>query len=133
MAGATKSSPAPASFAEGMNGVVQAITATMTAPDAAPHLALLQQLLQASVGSLHAGGPKPGGAQAPAGQGGPPGGAPPGGPPGPPMGGGGTNIQQLMGQGGQPPSAGPGGGPSPSGMSADDMRRAMAASAGTAG
>jgi hypothetical protein len=113
-----------------MNGVVAAISATMTAPDSGPHLALLQQLLQAAVGQLQKvqnPGPPPGAGGPPGGM--PPGGAPPGGmPPG-----GGTNIGQLMGGAPSGPSAGVGGGPSPSGISADDMRRMVASNAGTPG
>lgn len=129
MASAAKGSAAPSSVQEGLAGIAHAITATMTAPDAGPHLQLLEQLQKAVVGAIQ--GPPPGKAGPPAG--GPPGaaGAPPGGPPG--MAGGGTNIQQLMGgaQGG--PSAGAAGGPTQSGMSSDDLRRAQAAMAGTAG
>jgi hypothetical protein len=127
----TKGSQAPSSVAEGMNGIVSAIAATLTAPDAGPHIAFLQQLLQAAVGQIQK-------ANQPQGQGGPPGGAPPGGPPGaggPPGGGppqgGGTNIGQLMGGGGGPP-AGPSG-PSQSGASSEDIRRMVGAQAGTPG
>jgi hypothetical protein len=119
---ATKGTPAPASFAEGANGIVMAITAAMTAPDSGPHLPLLEQMLKAMVGTIQGGA----GAQQQ---------------PKPPMGGGGTNLGQLQGQPGMPPSAGPGapqspattGGAmgSPSGVSADDMRRAMAAQGAT--
>jgi hypothetical protein len=122
----TKGSGAPSSFAEGMNGIVTAISATMTAPDAGPHLPLLEQLLKAAVGQIQK-------AQNPQPQ---PGAPPPGGPPGAPGGmppGGGTNIGQLMGGGGPSgPSAGVGGGPSPSGASADDIRRMVASGAGNA-
>jgi hypothetical protein len=99
-----------------MNGIVQAISATMTAPDAGPHLKFLQGLLQATVGQLQQGNaPKPQGQ--------------PGQPPGP----GGTNINQLMGGQPQPPSAGPQGGPTQTGASADDIRRMVGANAGTPG
>lgn len=107
-----------------MNAVAMAITACMTAPDAGPHLPLLQQLQQAVIGELQGGGKSQPGAK-PAG----PPGAPPGGAPAP---GGVGGINGLMGQppsgpagagGGQPM---PGGGPSQSGISADDLRRAMA-------
>lgn len=114
-------------MAEGLAGIAHAITATMTAPDAGPHLQLLEALNKAVIGAIQ--GP-------PAGKTGAPGQAAPGGQPGGAPGGmgGGTNIQQLMGGGGpQPPSAGAGGGPSPTGMSADDLRRGQAAMAGTAG
>ena len=120
MAGATKGTAAPASFAEGANGIVMAITAAMTAPDAAPHLPLLEQLLKAVVGTIQGGAKPPGGA---------------------PQQGGGMNLGQLQGGPQMPPSAGPGapqsaattGGAagSPSGISADDMRRAMAAQGAT--
>lgn len=124
MAG-TKGSGAPASIAEGMNGIVQAISAAMTAPDAGPHLPVLEQMLKAAVGSIQKQNAPQGGAP----PGGPPGGPPPGGPPGAPPGG----INGLMGGPPQGPSAGPQGGPSPSGASADDIRRMIGASAGTAG
>ena len=113
----SKGAPAPSSFAEGANGIVMAITATMTAPDAGPHLPLLESLLKAVVGQIQ-------GAQ---------GGAPQ--QPKPPMQGGGMNLNQLQGQPPSPPTAGPGGpgsaggppsGMSPSGASADDIRRMMA-------
>ena len=71
-----KGGGAPSSFAEGMQGILAAITATMTAPDAAAHVPLLMDMQKAILGALHStGGGKPGGAPAP-------GGAPPGGPPG---------------------------------------------------
>lgn len=133
MAAPAKGSGAPSSVAEGLHNIAMAISSTMTAPDAGPHLQLLEALQKAVVGAIQ--GPPPG-------QGGKPGGPPgAGGPPPGGMAGGGTNIQQLMGGGAggpQPPSAGPtppgaSGGPSPSGMSADDLRRAQAAMAGTAG
>ena len=114
---AKATSAGPASLDEGLNGIVSAISAAMTAPDVAGQQGqALMQLLQATIGikKMGAGGGKPAG---------PPGGAPPG---GPPPGGGGTNIAQLMGGAPQPPSAGAGGGPSPTGMSADDMRQAVA-------
>jgi hypothetical protein len=118
---------APASVAEGLNGVVSAISACLTAPDAGPHIAFLQQLLQATVGQIQKGNQPQGGQKPP---GGPPGaGGPPGGPPP----GGGTNINQLMGGGASGGSAGSGGGPSPSGVSSEDMRRMVGAQAGTAG
>ena len=119
----SKGNQGPSSVEEGMNGVIHAITATMTAPDAAPHLPFLQQLMQASVGQLQkirqpaaAPGGRPGG--------------PPGGPPGMPPGGG-MNLGALQGAPPGGPSAGAGGGPSPSGASAEDIRRMMGAQAGT--
>jgi hypothetical protein len=115
---AKATSAGPASLDEGLNGIVSAISAAMTAPDVAGQQGqALMQLLQATIGikKMGAGGGKPGG---------PPGGAPPGG--APPMGGGGTNLNQLMGGAPSGPSAGAGGGPSPTGMSADDMRQAVA-------
>ena len=129
---AGKGSSAPESVAAGLQQIGAAIQATMMAPDAAPHLALLEQLLKAVVGAAQQGHGAPGGAKPP---GAPPGGAPPGpgGPGGPPSGpppGGGTNIGQLMGGGAQGPSAEVSGqGPTQSGISADDLRRAMAAQA----
>ncbi len=122
-------SQAPASVAEGLNGVVQAISACLTAPDAGPHIAFLQQLLQATVGQIQKGNQPQGGQKPP---GAPPGGPPgAGGPPGPT--GGGTNINQLMGGGAPSGSAGSGGGPTSSGVSSEDMRRMVGAQAGTAG
>ncbi|HVA84904.1 MAG TPA: hypothetical protein VNF73_01170, partial [Candidatus Saccharimonadales bacterium] len=98
-----------------MNAVIAAVSATMTAPDAAPHLPFLQQMLQASVGQLH----KIRSAGQPPGPGAPPAAAGAPGAPGPMPTGGGMNLQQLMGAGPSAPSAGLGGaGPSPSGMSA---------------
>ena len=127
-----KGAGAPTSFAEGMQGVLAAITATMTAPDAQPHVPLLMDLQKAILGAVHSSGAKPGGpAGAPPG-GAPPGGAPPGGAPAPP-GGGGMNLGKLMGSGGGGPSAGPEGGPSSTGASADDIRRMVGAQAETAG
>jgi hypothetical protein len=127
-----KGSQAPATAAEGLNGIVQAISATMTAPDSGPHLPLLEQLLKATVGAIQGGG-KAGGAKPPGPPGAPPGGPPgAGGPPGMPPGGG-TNINQLMGQGPAGPSAGADGGASQSGASAEDVRRMIGAQAGTAG
>jgi len=112
---------APASFEEGANGIVQAITATMTAADAGPHLPFLQSMLQAVVGQIHIGkSPAPGGA---------PGGQPS---PGAPPAGGGTNLGQLQGRPPSPPTAGPGAPSSTSstGISADDLRRVMAQQGG---
>ena len=113
--------------------IVAAISATMMAPDAQQHLPMLDALLKTTVGAVQKAGAQPGqpGQGGPPGEGGPPGGAPPGGPPGggPPSG---TNIQSLMGGGGQGGPAGPSQ-PSPSGISSDDLRRAVASQAGTAG
>lgn len=112
MAGANPKSTAPASFEEGANMIVQAISTTMMAPDAGPHLQLLEQLLKAVVGQTQA-AKNPGGA-----------GAKPAGPTG-----GGMGLGQMMGKPPSPPTAGPGGPPSPSsstGVSADDLRRVMA-------
>ena len=117
----------PASFAEGMRGVAQAITDAMTTPDAGPHMPALQDMQKLAIGIIqHVSTPQP-----PAG-GAPPPGAAPGGPPGAMPPGGGTNIGQLKGPGGPPlgPSAGPTGGPSLSGASADDVRRLVAQTAG---
>lgn len=120
-----KGGGAPTSFAEGMQGILGAITATMTAPDAQPHVPLLMDMQKAVLGALHSSGQKPGapagGPPAP-----PPGGAPPPGP-------GGMNLGKLQGQGGGPPGPGGAGGPSPSGASADDIRRMVGAQAETAG
>lgn len=108
----------PASVDEGLNSVAQAITATLTAPDATNpqvHEALMQ-MMKMTLGVK----------QIASGKGGPPGGQQPGGQGQPGMQGGGTNLRQMMG--GQPsaPSAGMGGGPSSTGMSADDLRGAVA-------
>jgi len=108
----------PASVDEGLNGVAQAITATLTAPDATNpqvHEALMG-LMKATLGIKHIASGK---GQAPGGA--PPGGAPPGA-----MQGGGTNIRQMMGGAPSGPSAGMGGGPTSTGMSAEDMRGAAA-------
>ena len=125
MAG-SKGNQAPSSVAEGLNGIVQSIASAMSAPDAGPHLQLLEQMLKMAVGTIQGGGKPPPGAPpgGPPGAGGPPGGMPPGG---------GTNIGQLMGGPPQGPSAGVGGGPTPSGASAEDIRRMVGANAGTAG
>ncbi len=107
MAG-SRGSAAPSTVAEGLNGIAQAINATMMAPDAAPYLQLLEGLQKAVIGAVHGGQkgpPQPGGQQ---------GGQPQGG---------GMNLNQLGGQPPSPPSAGPTGGPSQSGASADDIRR----------
>lgn len=129
-----KGSSAPVSFAEGANAILMAISATMLAPDAGPHLQLLDALQKAIVGATHKGNAPPGSQP----------GQPPGGPPGMAQGGapqgGGMSLGSIMGQGGQGGAAGAnptpgmtGGGPSSTGASADDMRRMMAASAATAG
>ena len=118
-----KGGGAPTSFAEGMQGILGAITATMTAPDAQPHVPLLMDMQKAVLGALHSSGQKPGAGGPPAP---PPGGAPPPGP-------GGMNLGKLQGQGGGPPGPGGAGGPSPSGASADDIRRMVGAQAETAG
>ena len=114
----------PASVDEGLNSVAQAITATLTAPDAMNpkvHEALMS-LMKATLGIKQiASGKAPQGAPAGAPA---PGGAPPGA-----MAGGGTNINQLMGGAPSGPSAGMGGGPTSSGMSAEDLRGAVGASA----
>lgn len=107
----------PASVDEGLNGVAQAITATLTAPDATNpqvHEALMG-LMKATLGIKHIASGKGQAPQAP------PGGAPPGA-----MQGGGTNIRQMMGGAPSGPSAGMGGGPTSTGMSAEDMRGAAA-------
>lgn len=120
-----KKGVAPTTFIEGMQSVVQMLAATMTAPDSAPHIPLLQQLTAACVGAIQQKNPQA--------QGQPPGAAQPPGPGGAMSPGGGTNIASLMGGSPQGPSAATsGGGPSPSGISSDDMRRAVAAQAGTA-
>jgi hypothetical protein len=108
--------------------IVAAISATMMAPDAQQHLPMLDALLKTVVSQVQKAGPQPGQGGPPGGGQPPPGGggAPPGGPPS------GTNIQSLMGGGGQGGPAGPSQ-PSPSGISSDDLRRAVASQAGTAG
>lgn len=128
MAGAAQAK-GPSSVDEGLNNVLQALTAAMTAPDAMdpknhdPLMKLFQATLgaKAQIAGKGAGGGQPGGA--------PPGGAPPGGAPGGMMQGGGTNLRQLGGGAPMPPSAGMGGGPSSTGMSAEDLRDAVAAQA----
>lgn len=124
MAGASSKQPqGPSSVDEGLNNVLMAITACMTAPDAMdpknhdPLMKLYQGTLGVKAQIAGKGQGVPGGQ--------PPGAAQPGA-----MQGGGTNIRQLMG--GQPsgPSAGMGGGPTSTGMSAEDMRQAAAADAG---
>ena len=106
MAG-SRGSGAPSNIGEGLNAIAGAITAAMTAPDAAPYLQLLQGLQQAVVGAIHGGQKGP-----PRAQQGPQGG--------------GMNLNQLGGQGPSGPSAGPAGGMSQSGASADDLRRMAA-------
>ena len=122
MAGAAKQQ-GPTSVDEGLNNVLMAITACMTAPDAMdpknhdPLMKLYQGTLGVKAQIAGKGGQN-GGQQAP-------GGTPPAA-----MGGGGTNIRQLMGGAPSGPSAGMGGGPTSTGMSAEDMRAAAADSAG---
>jgi hypothetical protein len=108
--------------------IVSAISATMMAPDAQQHLPMLDALLKTVVSQVQKAGPQQGapGQQPPGAGGQPPGGGGMGGM------GGGTNIQSLMGGGGQGGPAGPSQ-PSPSGISSDDLRRQVAASAGTPG
>ena len=115
--------------------IVAAISATMMAPDAQQHLPMLDALLKTVVSQVQKAGPQQGGQPGQGGPpgGGPPGGAPPGGPPGAMSPNGGTNIAKMMGGGqGQDGPAGPSQ-PSPSGISSDDLRRAVASQAGTAG
>lgn len=117
-----RGSSAPSSISEGLNGIVSAITAAMTAPDAGPYLQLLDGLQKAVIGAVHGGQkgppqaqqkpPNPGGAGMPQG--------------------GGTNLNQLQGQPPAGPSAGAEGGPSQSGASADDIRRMAAQQASMA-
>jgi len=126
---ASSKASGPSSFAEGAQSIVSAIAATMTTPDAGPHLAALEGMLKMSVGLIQKGnaaGAPPGAS----GPGGPPGAGPSGAPGGMPPGGG-MNLAALGGGPPQGPSAGPSGGPSPSGASSDDIRRMVAAQAGT--
>lgn len=121
---ATKGNAAPSGVSEGLNGIVQAISATLTAPDAGPHIPFLTDMLKAVVGQIQKGNqppPKPGG------PGGAPGAPGAGGPPG-----GGASLGQLQGQPPQPTGPGGAGGPSPSGVSQEDLRRMVGAQAGTA-
>ena len=118
----------PASFAEGLRGIAQAVTDAMTTADAAPHMAALLDMQKLVVSMIqHVSTP-----QAPPAPGGAPGGPPAGGPPpgGPGMmaPGGGTNLSRLSGTPAPGPSAAGGGGPSLSGASADDVRRLVAQS-----
>ena len=112
------SKSAPANVADAMRNIAQAVQEAMTAPDAGPHLPFLEQLFKATIGQIQKGN-NPQAQQGPQQPGAPGAGGPPG------MGGGGTNIQQLMGGAQQPPAAGMGGA-SASGASADDIRRMMA-------
>jgi len=116
-----RGSSAPSSISEGLNGIVSAITAAMTAPDAGPYLQLLDGLQKAVIGAVHGGQKGPPQAQKPPN----PGGA------GMPQGGG-TNLNQLQGQAPAGPSAGAAGGPSQSGASADVIRRMAAQQASMA-
>jgi hypothetical protein len=92
--------------------VAQAITATLTAPDATNpqvHEALMSMMkMTLGVKQMASGKGAPQAQQ--------PGGTPPGA-----MAGGGTNIRQMMGGAPSAPSAGMGGGPTSTGMSADDL------------
>ena len=78
MAGKSSAASGPASFAEAGRGIVQAIADAMTVPDAAPHMAALQDMQKLAVAMVqHVGAaaatPQP--AAPPPGA--PPGGAPP--------------------------------------------------------
>lgn len=123
-----KGSAAPASVAEGLNGIAQAVTAAMTTPDAAPLMRELMQMQGTVIGMIHktAGG---GGAGPPGAAGAPPaGGAPPGAPGSPNFG------ISALGGGPQGPSAataggGPGSGLGSAGMDADAIRQLTASSA----
>ncbi len=118
-----KGSAAPASVAEGLNGIAQAVTAAMTAPDAAPYMKQLMTMQGAIVGMIHkAAGGAP---MAPPG-------AAPGPPPGAAPGGGAAPNFGISALGGAPagPSAAAAGGPGAGslGMDADAIRQLTAAS-----
>jgi hypothetical protein len=118
MAGSASKQQGPSSVDEGLNNVLMAITACMTAPDAMdpknhdPLMKLYQGTLGVKAQIAGKGGQPQQGQQPPPG-----GGA---------MQGGGTNIRQMMGGAPSGPSAGMGGGPTSTGMSAEDMRAAAA-------
>jgi hypothetical protein len=93
--------------------IAQAVVSTMAAPDAAPLLPALEQMLKMSIGLTHRA--SSGGGQSP----------------GPGAGGPGQGIgAMLAGQPpGQPPGPGGPGGPSMSGASAEDIRQMIGANA----
>ena len=77
MAGKSSAASGPASFAEAGRGIVQAIADAMTVPDAAPHMAALQDMQKLAVAMVQHVGAAAATPQPAAPPGAAPGGAPP--------------------------------------------------------